>query len=1062
MSEPDAASRPAAQRGVTREEIQRDVQRTITSVVVVLAVVLALALAAVFADFQAARNLRRAEDAEARAREQLWQSQLDQARALRLTPAAGRREAALTALSNAATLRVSAELRTEAVASLALTDLQVEGPLRSFPRGLTQIVLNEEQDRYTYGSPTGHVFICRVRDGVLLQELHARDLGPGTRLPVSSLGFSPDGKKLSARFSGGALVVWELAGPRVLLASAVDATNVVIAGMSFWPDRDVMSYGDAEANGQITVHDFALGRKLQTAIRVGARTFRFRPGTMEVAITTDQRVDLSDYPLENRKRTLTAASRVFNHVWSPDGRLLAVATENGDIYLWSPDEDTHKILPGHSEPPLRLAFSPDGKLLASGSRDGTSRLWDVVQAQNIVISSEGLAGSFTPDGKRLALWRPSVGYGAWALQHSDTFTELICPKTAGGLLSMDLSPSGRWCVAAQTSGVRLWDLANGDAETFIPVSELTGARFAPDESALFICRARGLEKWTLGATNGRAVVGHETPMEIPLPGAVGARGIAISLDGRHAVVELTNLRLAILDLLSNTPPVFLAESCRTVNPRSPASPTGAGRFAISPDGRWIATGFEVGREDRPKIWDARTGALLTTLAASSSVVAFSPDGRWLGTAGAASFGIWSVGDWKLLNKFPIEEPSFTHGSMAFMRGGPEVLATRSRQQVQLRHALEAAKFADFIPPRPHSVNGLRMALDGSVFVTTSPTERMQVWRLGAMRAALAQRGLVASASVPPVARPAAPRLTRWVLLGSAAGFGLAAVFALLTLRRHRSALTGFLAAEARATARQRELEAAKVELMHSQKMQALGTLAAGIAHDFNNLLSVIRMSGKLIGRATKQDADLQENVADIEQAVLQGKNVVGSMLGYARTENEPAGPVDLGSVVEETVSLLSKEFLSGITLTLELDRHIPPVDIGRGQIDQVLLNLIVNASEAMHGKGKLKISLHLRDTLPERNFVLRPESSLRYVELAVTDSGPGLAPEILERVFEPFFTTKRSGAKVGTGLGLSLVYSVAQQERLGLSVDNAPGQGATFALIIPVRETHSSQPAGSS
>jgi signal transduction histidine kinase len=918
--------------------------------------------------------------------------------------------------------------------------------------------LNEEQDRYTYGSPTGHVFICRARDGVQLQELHARDLGPGTRLPVSSLGFSPDGKKLSARFSGGAMVVWELAGPRVVLASAVDATNVVIAGMSFWPDRDVMSYGDAEANGQITIHDFSLGKKLQTAIRVGARTFRFRPGTMEEAITSDQRVDLSDFPVENRKRTLTAASRVFNHVWSPDGRLLAVGTENGDIYLWSPDEDTHKILPGHSEPPLRLAFSPDGKLLASGSRDGTSRLWDVAQAQNIVVSSEGLAGSFTPDGKRLALWRPSVGYGAWALQHSDTFTELICPKAAGGLLSMDLSPSGRWCVAAQTSGVRLWDLANGDAETFIPVTELTGARFAPDESALFICRTRGLEKWTLGATNGRAAVGHETPLEIPLPGAVGARGIAISLDGRHAVVELTNLRLAILDLVSNTPPVFLAESCRTVNPRSPASPTGAGRFAISPDGRWIATGFEVGREDRPKIWDARTGALVTTLAASSSVVAFSPDGRWLGTAGAASFGIWSVGDWKSLNKFPIEEPSFTHGSLAFTRGGPEVLTTRSRQQVQLRHALEAEKFANFIPPRPHSVNGLRMALDGSVFVTTSPTERMQVWRLGAMRAALAQRGLAAASSVPvPLARPAVPRLTRWVLLGSAAGFGLAAVFALLTLRRHRSALTGFLAAEARASSRQRELEAAKVELMHSQKMQALGTLAAGIAHDFNNLLSVIRMSNKLIGRGTKGDAEVQEYVADVEQAVLQGKNVVGSMLGYARSEGGADGTTDVCAVVENAVSLLSKEFLSGLTLNLELDRNAPAVMVSQGRLEQVLLNLIVNASEAMQGQGKLKITVHARNQVPPKNFVVRPRVAARFVELSVTDSGPGIAPEVRDRLFEPFFTTKRSGSKAGTGLGLSLVYSIAQQDALGLAVESEPGKGAAFTMLLPVRETHSSQ-----
>jgi signal transduction histidine kinase len=284
------------------------------------------------------------------------------------------------------------------------------------------------------------------------------------------------------------------------------------------------------------------------------------------------------------------------------------------------------------------------------------------------------------------------------------------------------------------------------------------------------------------------------------------------------------------------------------------------------------------------------------------------------------------------------------------------------------------------------------------------------------------------------------------------------------LRRHRHAIAGYLAAETRAAHRNRELEVAKVELMHSQKMQALGTLATGIAHDFNNLLSVIRMSNKLIGRETKSNPDIQENVTDIEQAVMQGKHVVGSMLGYARTEDETAGPTDAGAVVEDTVSLLSKEFLSGIALTLELDRDLPQVSVGRGRLEQVLLNLIVNASEAMQGKGKLKITLHPRPALPPKTYALRPNPAAQYLELAVIDSGPGIAPEIRGRLFEPFFTTKRTGSKAGTGLGLSLVYNIAQQDGLGLSVESELTKGAMFTLMIPVdsvptpvRETHSAQ-----
>jgi signal transduction histidine kinase len=348
-----------------------------------------------------------------------------------------------------------------------------------------------------------------------------------------------------------------------------------------------------------------------------------------------------------------------------------------------------------------------------------------------------------------------------------------------------------------------------------------------------------------------------------------------------------------------------------------------------------------------------------------------------------------------------------------------------------------------------------MSLDGNVLVTASATDKLQLWRLDAAREALAALQLDWRIPHPNTADPAAvpPGATSPVqttLLVSLAGFCLAALFARASLRRHREAITGYLAAETKAALRHRELETAKVELMHSQKMQALGSLAAGIAHDFNNLLSVIRMSNKLIGRETKANAEIQDNVADIEQAVVQGKSVVGSMLGYARTEDVAAGPTDIKSVVEDTLALLSKEFLSGIELILELERSTPKVGIHRGRLEQVLLNLVVNASEAMQGNGKLTITLHRRGAAPEKLYALRPGPAKEFVEMTVADSGPGIAPQNLLRLFEPFFTTKRSGGKPGTGLGLSLVYAIARQDGLGLSVESEPDQGAKFTIVIPV------------
>jgi len=288
----------------------------------------------------------------------------------------------------------------------------------------------------------------------------------------------------------------------------------------------------------------------------------------------------------------------------------------------------------------------------------------------------------------------------------------------------------------------------------------------------------------------------------------------------------------------------------------------------------------------------------------------------------------------------------------------------------------------------------------------------------------------------------------------AAGFTVVAIAvcaAFLVLRRHRQLIARFVRTEATVEKRDRELETARLELVQAEKMKALGTLAAGIAHDFNNLLSVIRMSNQLIPRS-RSPKETAEYVAAVEQAVLQGKTVVGSMLGYSRESAANDKPCDVCVLVEEVALLLSREFLSGIELKLDLHRTTQPVRVNKGTLQQALLNLVVNAAEAMKGSGRLTFSVQAVTALPELpegRFAMRPREAAGYVEIAVVDTGPGIAPEIMDRIFEPFFTTKTAGTRKGTGLGLSLVHTIAGHEGLGLVVHSKLGHGATFYLFIP-------------
>jgi len=275
------------------------------------------------------------------------------------------------------------------------------------------------------------------------------------------------------------------------------------------------------------------------------------------------------------------------------------------------------------------------------------------------------------------------------------------------------------------------------------------------------------------------------------------------------------------------------------------------------------------------------------------------------------------------------------------------------------------------------------------------------------------------------------------------------VFGLFTVLYQRGLIRRFAIAQAVAEQHSEQLRETEMQLAHSEKMKALGTLTAGVAHDFKNLLSVIRMSSGLIRRDAAEDPDILEEADAISQAVEQGDQVIKAMLGYSRTSATGPGLVDVPEVIEGTVALLEQQFLSGVTLGLEIERGLPKVKITEGALEQVLLNLIVNASEAMDGNGELDIRAWVGRKDAVGNGVLEPGEGERYLLVEVADVGPGMSDETMHRIFEPFFTTKTLGSEKGTGLGLATVYKICRENGIGLLVDTEEGNGTRFVLEIP-------------
>jgi signal transduction histidine kinase/CheY-like chemotaxis protein len=284
----------------------------------------------------------------------------------------------------------------------------------------------------------------------------------------------------------------------------------------------------------------------------------------------------------------------------------------------------------------------------------------------------------------------------------------------------------------------------------------------------------------------------------------------------------------------------------------------------------------------------------------------------------------------------------------------------------------------------------------------------------------------------------------WAMLGLAVTFVVERIES--ALGAEQAALEGLRAEQVkRERADAQRLEAERVAAQ-AQRFELAGQLAAGVAHDFNNILSVVQCWAELALRQSPTAENLAEGHDAILAATRQGSALAQQLLTFCRRNVRSVHEVELDRAVDGIMKMVRPALPDGVKLTIEHgERSVVRAD--ETELNQVMVNLVVNARDAMQGKGRLRVATGVEAFEGERPVVGGTLGAGRWATITVEDSGPGIDPSSRSRIFEPFFTTKPAG--VGTGLGLATVLGIARQSGGGVALESKPGEGARFTVYFP-------------
>ncbi len=793
-----------------REALRRDLVRANTQGLAIVIVVVGLAVAAVGLAYTARLDANRAESQAARAEaerakaeEQLYQTSLAQVRAQLLAREMGQRVNSLEAVRTAARIRSSPEVREQAIAALALVDLQDVDQWRPMPPDTVRVAVDDSGELYATAPSRQSIIVRRVSDN--------HEVFSVTNSPFvdPSYKFSPNGRYLLADSSEspGAIRVWDVRVKTQVFTRTPSGAGPQLGWVAFTSDSRALVQTDSQ--GFIRVIDLETGR--QTVEIPGLE----RPGALAshpqsnlLAVECARDIQLWNLDEKRLVKRIPRRSGIGDIAWRADGRLLAIGYLDRSIQVWDVEHDRVQTMEGHTREIVRVIFHPYNGVLLSYSWDNTCRLWDPVTGTQLLQTSGFIPLNFSRDGQRLAVWRKPAGLGLYRV-HSPAVCRLFTtvPGLNNPVDAVDFSPDATLLAATTGAGIGVWSVASGSLLHFGPLSQSRSAVFL-NSTSLLVVGPEGLHRWnfTHDAKADRLTFGPPEKLPAALPGRLGSYALDEQRQRLVAHLDSTSLGVAI-DLKTSQ-----------VNHILKGNPSFSGPV-FSPDGRWIASGCwnpTVTKSMFASVWDAHTGVLVTNFPTTKCTVIFSPDSRWLLLGAGSEYRLFETDTWKLLRTFPRHEDMVEYGQAAFSSDG-QLLALHATDRIlRLVNPSTGDELARLNSPDRRILKVLRFSSDNR-WLAAATEANIQVWDLAALRQSLGELGLDWDAGVVGVRSLAAtkrePTSTlrqsgRWfwlvippILLAMTAAIGLA-----FSQRRHQAAMmTSYLGVDAMIASRNEQL-----------------------------------------------------------------------------------------------------------------------------------------------------------------------------------------------------------------------------------------------------------------